>query len=88
MKILCERRVEQQLYSCASVLIAKKASTSGASSNLSNQTSFRFLLSRLAGHLAAERGFGEGESDLHIKDASPAYDPPALLNGDFFTPIE
>ena len=35
MKILCERMLEQQLYSCASMLVAPNESKSGDSSHLS-----------------------------------------------------
>lgn len=64
MKILCERMMELQLYSCASVLVAPNEQKFGQSSDLSNQTSFRSLLTRLAGHL-------EGEADLVGESGSP-----------------
>lgn len=87
MKILCERMVEQQLYSCASVLVAPNESKSCDSSHLSNQTAFRFLLSRLAGHLASETDFG-GASRKRVKDEPAICDSGSLLAGDWFTSIE
>ncbi|MEI8340815.1 MAG: PaeR7I family type II restriction endonuclease [Verrucomicrobiota bacterium] len=55
IRILCERMMEQQLYSSAALLTSpKKASTSGASKTLSSPSSLKLLLTRLAGHLAAE----------------------------------
>jgi hypothetical protein len=87
MKILCERMVEQQLYSCASVLIAPNESKSGNSCRLSNQTAFRFLLSRLAGYLASEADLVEGSS-ARINDEPAIYENCSLLAGDWFTSIE
>ena len=87
MKILCERMVEQQLYSCASVLIAPNESKSGDSSHLSNQTTFRFLLSRLAGHLASETDL-LGGSGTRIKDDPTMFESGSLLAGNWFTSIE
>jgi len=66
MNILCERMVEQQIYSCASVLVAPNDSKSGDCAHLSGQTSFRILLSRLAGHLAGEADL-VGGSKARIK---------------------
>ncbi len=74
MKILCERMVEQQLYSCASVLVAPNDLKSGQSSHLSNQTSFRSLLTRLACHLVSE-------VDHMVESTS-------LLAGDLFRSFE
>jgi hypothetical protein len=54
MRILCERLVEQQVYSCASVLVAPQDAKSGHSFDLSKHTGFHYFLSRLAGHLAGE----------------------------------
>ncbi len=87
MKILCERMAEQQLYSCASVLVAPKSRKSGESSHLSNQTSFRFLLSRFAGHLASETDL-LGESSPRIKDQPSTYGSNSLMAGDWFSSIE
>ncbi len=87
MKILCERMVEQQLYSCASVITASNDSKSGDSHHLSNQTAFRFLLSRLAGHLASEADLVRG-SRTRVKDAPTAYNCGSLIAGDWFTSIE
>ncbi|MFZ4681024.1 MAG: PaeR7I family type II restriction endonuclease [Terrimicrobiaceae bacterium] len=86
MKILCERMVEQQLYSCASVLVAPNDPKSGTSSHLSNQTAFRFLLSRLAGHLASEADL-EGSGN-RLNDAPDLYESGSLLAGEWFTSIE
>ena len=89
MKILCERMVEQQLYSCASVLVAPKSPRSGDSTNLSNQTAFRFLLSRLAGHLASEADLvTENASRTRLRDEPAVYESGSLLAGDWFTSIE
>ena len=54
MMILCERLVEQQLYSCASVLVAPQSPKLGYEFDQSKHTSFRYFLSRLAGHLSGE----------------------------------
>jgi hypothetical protein len=87
MRILCERMVEQQLYSCASVLVAPNDPKSGDSANLSNPTAFRFLLSRLAGHLASEADL-VGGSRTRVKDEPAGYESGSLLSGDWFTSIE
>jgi len=87
MRILCERMVEQQLYSCASVLVAPNSPKSGDSSHLSNPTAFRFLLSRLAGHLASESDLSGG-SARRVKDEPAVYESGSLLAGDWFTSIE
>lgn len=86
MKILCERMVEQQLYSCASLLVAPNSPKSGESSHLSNQTAFRFLLSRLAGHLASEADLAGTRTRL--KDDAGVYESGSLLAGEWFTSIE
>ena len=89
MKILCERMVEQQLYSCASVLVAPNSRKTGDSSHLSKQTAFRFLLSRLAGHLASESDLlGEDVSRTRIKDELAVYESTSLISGDWFPSIE
>ena len=87
MKILCERMVEQQLYSCASVLVAQNSQRSGQSSHLSNQTAFRFLLSCLAGHLGSETDLLD-ESSSRVKDQPAIYQSNSLLAGDWFSSIE
>jgi len=87
MQILCERMVQQQLYSCASVLVAPNELTSGQSSQLSNQTSFRSLLTRLAWHLTCE-------VDLVLESGSRAtvlpdgFERTSLLAGDLFSSFE
>ena len=87
MKILCERMVEQQLYSCASVLLAPNEPKSGDSSHLSNQTAFRFLLSRLAGHIASEADL-VGGSGTRVKDEPAIFESGSLLAGEYFASIE
>ncbi len=87
MRILCERMVEQHLYSCASVLVAPNESKSGDSSHLSNQTSFRFLLSRLAGHLASEADL-VGTPRARVRDEPAICETGSLLAGEWFTSIE
>lgn len=87
MKILCERMVEQQLYSCASVLVAPKDAKTGESSLLSNHTAFRFLLSRFAGHLASEADLAGG-SGSRIKEGAAVYEGDSLLAGEWFGSIE
>jgi hypothetical protein len=86
MKILCERIVEQQLYSSAAVLVAPNSAKSGESSDLSSQTAFRFLLSRLAGHLASEADLAG--SRTRLKDDSGVYQSGSLLAGEWFASIE
>jgi hypothetical protein len=82
MKILCERLVDQQLYSAAAVLSAPNSLRSGISQDLSRTSSLRYLLSRLAGHLA-------GEADLLGPREDPApYFTGGLLDGDWFESIE
>jgi hypothetical protein len=81
MKILCERLMEQQLYSSAALLSAAKGST-GESTHLSVPTSFRALLTKLAGHLAGERASGGP-----VKDEPRSTEPFGFLEGDFFEPM-
>jgi hypothetical protein len=87
MEILCERMVQQQLYSCASVLLAAENSTACDSSLFSNQTSFRFLLSRLEGHLASEVDL-VGGSKQKPKWETAKRKNRSLLAGDWFASIE
>ena len=87
MKILCERLVEQQLYSCAAVLVAVNSATSGASKDLSLHTSFRFLLAKLAGHLASEAGHPEGSTG-RIKEEPYGPEDGSLLSGEWFSSSE
>lgn len=87
MKILCERMVQEQLYSCASVLAAPRQLKSGQSSNLSNPTSFRSLLVRLAAHLTVEVD-SLGASRARMKDQPSIYDNHSILAGDCFSSIE
>jgi len=87
MKILCERMVQQQLYSCASVLTAPNELKSGQSSHLSNQTSFRSLLTRFAAHLVGEVDM-LGADCARIKDQPAVYESNSFLAGDCFSSIE
>lgn len=86
MKILCERMVQQQLYSCASVLVAPKELKSGKSSDLSAQTAFRSLLTRFAGHLASETDV-LGERRSRVRDEAPGYEGSSLLAGNWFSSV-
>jgi hypothetical protein len=54
MTVMCERMMQLQLYACAAVLTAPNSSETGEHANLSAQTSFRNLLTRLASHLTSE----------------------------------
>lgn len=85
--ILCDRMVEQQFDSCASVLITPNESKSGDSAHLSNQTAFRFLLSRLAGHLASETDLA-GKEGARFQDEPAFCESGSLLAGDWFASIE
>lgn len=85
MKILCERLVEQQLYTCAAALVAPKHTRNGHSHDLSEHTSFRFFLSRLAGHLAGETG---ALSISCVKEDSPPLAEPTFLSGEWFASSE
>ena len=87
MRILCERLVEQQLYTCASLLVAPNSTKSGDSSDLSKLTAFRFLLSRFAGHLASESDLVAG-NDSRLREQPALYESGSLLSGKFFTSIE
>lgn len=48
---------------------------------------FRFLLSRLAGHLASEADL-VGTSGTKVKDEPAAYESGSLLAGELFSSIE
>ncbi len=87
MRILCERMVEQQLYSAASILVAPNSPTSGEFSDLSPTTGFRYFLSRLAGHLAGERELSDSSSSRVREDDQSAVSE-SLLEGDWFESIE
>jgi len=78
MRILCERLMEQSLYSAAAVLAAAKG-TYGMSRDLSTATSFKTLLARLAGHLA-------GETNAQIHEAPGSVPPP--LDGPCFEALD
>jgi hypothetical protein len=57
MRILCERLMEQQVYSSAAVLATPRPANQNARvsySDLSEPTSFRRLLTRLAAHVSGE----------------------------------
>ncbi len=57
MRVLCERLMEQQLYDCAAVLTTPRERSTGKRypfADLSPETSFRKLVTRLAAHVAAE----------------------------------
>jgi type II restriction enzyme len=53
--LLCQRLVQEQLYTTAAVMASpKEAVTTGAYRDLSDMTSFRTFVSALAGHIAIE----------------------------------
>jgi type II restriction enzyme len=53
--LLCQRLVQEQLYSTASVISSERTGiTTGAYSNLSDLTSLRTFVSSLAAHIAGE----------------------------------
>lgn len=79
MRILCERLMEQNLYSAAAVLTAAKGSQ-GASRDLSPGTSFKTLLAKLSGHLA-------GDTRSRLQEVPPSVVPPAL-DGACFVPLD
>jgi type II restriction enzyme len=61
LRILCERLMEQRIYSSAAVLVAPRpsgseSSSDGSFSNLSDDTSMDRFLRRLAAHVQAECG--------------------------------
>lgn len=61
MQLLCERMIQQQLYSCAAVLTSPTRSTEGYSKDMSNLTSMRRLITQLAASLAAESDLATNE---------------------------
>lgn len=61
MRLMCERMVQQQLYSCAAVLTTPTQSVSGCYAILSDQTSYRQLVTRLASHLTTEAELTAGD---------------------------
>jgi len=69
------------------ILVAPKESKCGDSSHLSNPTAFRFLLSRLAGHLASEADL-VGGPETRFKDEPAVYESGSLLAGECFSSIE
>lgn len=53
--LLCQRLVQEQLYTTAAVMASpKEAVATGAYSDLSDMTSFRTFVTALAGHIATE----------------------------------
>jgi hypothetical protein len=84
MKILCERMMENQLYSSAAVLAAP-AGTSGSYMNLSQQSSIKTLLAKLAGHLAGETSATNDDGALVMEGKNPHA---GLLDGPMFQPLD
>ncbi len=82
MMLLCERMVQHQLYACASVLVATGGREAGAYANLTAQTSFRNLLSKLAAHLASEADILADKGALHEMPAPYGMD--VGFDGDYF----
>ena len=57
--ILCQRLMQEQLYSAASVITSPRtASSGGAYADLDEMTSLKTLVTSLAGHIAAEAARG------------------------------
>lgn len=53
--VLCQRLVQEQLYTTASVVASERnAVTTGKFSDLSSMTSLKTFITALAGHVAAE----------------------------------
>jgi type II restriction enzyme len=53
--ILCQRLIQEQLYTTASVITSPRTAVdSGAYSDLSDMTSLKTFVTTLAGHVAAE----------------------------------
>lgn len=83
MHLMCEKMVQHQLYSCASVLTAP-TSTTGEFTDISASTSFRKLLSRLAAHLSSE---AESMGPVgRLDEAKEAYRSGSFLSGPIFLP--
>lgn len=80
---MCERMVQQQLYACASVLIAARGTGDGEYASLSAHTSFRHFLTRLAAHLASEADAVQGENSLREEQAPYGVG----LDGDYFESV-
>ena len=54
-EVLCERLMQEQLYTAAALLTSSRTATeTGVSESLSEMTSFKTFVTRLAGHVAAE----------------------------------
>jgi hypothetical protein len=85
MRLLCERMVESQLYSAASVLAAA-ADGGGTYQNLSGPTSFQSMLARLAGYLAGESSAAASDGALAREDAPG--DSFGFLNEEFFGSLD
>lgn len=79
MRVLCERLMEQQLYSSAAVLAAPKGTT-GVSNDLSQITSFKAFLSKFSGFLAGERSAIRSSG---IQEGPQESIPPSL-DGSYF----
>ncbi len=88
MQILCERMVEQQMYSCCAVLTAPKSMKSGECADLSPHTSFKLLLTRLAGHLAAEASLEHRTETDAVRESRAHYAVGALVEEPIFLGIE
>lgn len=57
--ILCKKLIQEQLYTCASVILSpREAVSTGAYLELSDLTSLKSFISALAGHVAAEAARG------------------------------
>ena len=85
MRILCERMVENQLYSAASVLVAAPDGD-GSYRNLSGTTSLLSMLARVEGYLTGESSAAAADSAVVREDeVTGAY---GLLAGDFFESLD
>lgn len=83
MHLMCEKMVQHQLYSCASVLTAP-ASATGEFADLAANTSFRTLLSRLAAHLSSE---AEAVGSINrLNEEQDTYGTGTFLSGPIFSP--
>ncbi len=87
MRLMCERLIQHQIYSSASVMTAPASITSGAWQDLSMPTSFRALLARLAAHLDAERNSLDSNEGRLEETATP-YASALNLDGEIFESTE
>jgi len=83
---MCERMIQQQLYTSAAVLTAPNDPATSDHRSLSTHTSFRNLLSRLAAHLASEAEASRFDGTL-CEDQAP-YGEKLLIDGDCFASDE